>query len=99
MTEFKDIEAKIKKLHQWGLIGKRDTKFNEFIYKDKGKQRKCNIIGYLSKKTNTAYISPVDRGCISPVYETLIISVDRETHRISIDYLKDMQKLSKGMEV
>lgn len=90
--KFKTVEEKTRKLKEWKLT-------KPLIYKNKGKQTECNIIGYLSKKTNTAYISPVDRGCISPVYETLIISVDGETHRISIDYLKDMQKLSKGMEV
>ena len=93
--QFETIEQKIKKFTEWELMKANDKKIKTIMYKSKDKQIKCDVIGYLSKKTNTTYIDKKNIGCINPVYESVVIVVDGVKHRISIDFLKDMQKISK----
>ena len=83
-NEFETLEIKIEKLKEWGLLSPKAKVIKKFIYKGTDKPIQCEIIGYLIKTTGPK--------CISPVYETAIIMTDSEIHRISIDYLKEMQK-------
>lgn len=77
--EFESKKAKRDKLKEWGVISAKSKDKRKIMYKDK----ECTVLGYISKKTNI--------GCLSPVYETVVISVDDEIIKISIGYLKDMQ--------
>ena len=77
---FNSEEEKFIKLKEWKIISKKQQ---PIFYKNNCNEE-CDVIGYITKKTNA--------GCINDVYETIIINVMGKEINISIDYLKEMQK-------
>lgn len=93
MIIFENFNDKLDKLKEWGIISSKATKIKELYYKGvySDVQSECDVIGYLSK--------PTRKDCIDRTYETAIILVNEETHKIAPAYLKQMQskKFSRYM--
>lgn len=83
--EFETLEIKMKKLKEWGLLSPKAKEIKKFIYKGKNKHTQCEIVGYF-KEIN------INASSSKPIYETAVIITDIGPHRISIEYLKEMQK-------
>lgn len=86
MINFNYINEKISKLKEWQLLSPKSEELKDIYYKDKHGAYKCEIIGYISKGTNSK--------CISEVYETIVIMVNNKLIKINPAYLLDMQSKS-----
>lgn len=89
MIIFSSIDEKIEKLKQWKLLSPKAKELKDLYYKNEIGAYKCEILGYLSKKTNP--------NCIDRFYETVVIKVTDRIIRICPAYLLEMQK--KGFSV
>ena len=67
----------------WRLSPKAEEE-KDIYYKNKDITYKCEIIGYLNKKTNS--------NCIDRFYETVVIKFDNDIIKISPAFLLEMQK-------
>lgn len=84
MINFNNIDEKIAKLKEWQLLSPKSEELKDIYYKDNDCSYKCEVVGYLSKKTNSK--------CISETYETVILMVNDKLIKINPVYLSDMQK-------
>ena len=83
---FSTYEEKLEKLKVWGLASSKTTKIPKLYYKGSYSEDtvECDVIGYIEKFTRDE--------CIDKIYETVVIKVGENTHKISPTYLKDMNK-------
>ncbi len=81
---FNTLDDKINKLKEWKLLSRTAADLKDIYYKNKNETYKCDIIGYLTKKTNL--------NCLSEFYETIVIKVNDKIIKIAPAYLLDMQK-------
>jgi DNA polymerase III subunit epsilon len=84
MIVFNDMDEKISKFKEWKLLSPKADELKDIYYKNKSDTVKCEIIGYLRKKTNS--------NCIDKYYETAVIKVDHNIIKIAPSYLLEMQK-------
>ncbi|MFR5946596.1 MAG: hypothetical protein ACLUF8_04220 [Clostridium sp.] len=85
IIEFKTKEEKLNKFKEWNLITKSANEIKPLFYRGPYVKSlaECNIIGYLSKATNS--------NCISDKYETLVTEINGNIHKINIDHLIELQ--------
>lgn len=85
IIEFKTKEEKLNKFKEWNLISKSVTEIKPLFYRGPYVKSlaECNIIGYLSKPTNS--------NCINDKYETLVTEINGNIHKINIDQLIELQ--------
>lgn len=93
---FKNDKEIVEKLKEMGVFTKTKTEkdLHKLNYKNMVNKEitssNCEVIAY-NKKT-------IDENCINKYYENLAIKVKGKIFNINIDYFKDMQKKSFGME-
>lgn len=83
---FKSDTEKLSKLKEWTILSSSAKKLKKILYKGAYTIApiECDVIGYIEKFTNP--------NCIDMVYETAVIKIGNEIHKINPMYLKDMQK-------
>lgn len=83
---FKNDTEKLSKLKEWTIISPSAKELKNILYKGTYTSIpvKCDVIGYIEKFTN--------HNCIDMIYETAVIKIGDEIHKINPMYLKDMQK-------
>lgn len=84
MIVFNSLSEKMDKLKEWKLISPKAEELKDVYYKDVNGAYKCEVIGYLSKKTNL--------NCLDMYYETIIIKVNDKIVKIAPAYLLEIQK-------
>lgn len=84
LISFNDLNEKLDKLKEWKLLSPKAEKEKDLYYKNDTNTYKCEIIGYLSKKTNS--------NCLSEYYETVVIKANDRIIKICPSYLLEMQK-------
>ncbi|QCH27957.1 exonuclease domain-containing protein [Clostridium tyrobutyricum] len=81
---FNNLDDRMDKLKEWKLLSPKAEEEKDIYYKNKDITYKCEIIGYLNKKTNS--------NCIDRFYETVVIKFDNDIIKISPAFLLEMQK-------
>lgn len=84
MINFNTINEKLEKLKEWKLLSPKAEEIKALYYKNNDNMYECNILGFLSKETNS--------NCLSEYYETVVIKADNKVVKISPSYLLEMQK-------
>jgi hypothetical protein len=81
IIRFKNELDRYNKLHPLGLIY---PTYPKLYYVDREGRHECEVIGYISHKTQP--------GCVNEYYDTAVIQVGDRTININPDYLKSMQR-------
>ena len=84
--EFETFDEKIEKLRVWKMISPKAASIKQIVYKGVAANGTvfCNVVGYIE--------SDVLAKDNDPQYETAVIEIGNDTHKINAAYLKQMQK-------
>lgn len=86
ICQFNDDNDRLQKLKEWGLLTEESNEnikvFYKGVYNDTAVE--CDVIGYLPKVPT--------EDSLKTSYETVVLLVQGKIHKISPDYLREMQK-------
>ncbi|MGG7058416.1 hypothetical protein ACQPUZ_08980 [Clostridium tertium] len=86
IIKFNNEDEKILKLKEWSILSNSSKEIKKLIYRGAYTDTsiECDVIGYLEKFTNN--------NCIDMSYETAVIKIGEELHKINPMLLKDIQE-------